>query len=82
MIKRPPLVEATGEYVMDCMDGILARFKPGAKITVVVRQPDFLDGSRDMVVTTDEIESVINALRIRDAAKKTREPDTRGEADT
>jgi hypothetical protein len=58
-------IQAVGDHVMDCMDSILAHFKPGAKITVVVRQPDFPDGSRDMVVTTDEIEPVIKALGIR-----------------
>ncbi len=40
---------------------------PGAKLTLLVRRPECHDGSRDMVITDDSLESVIAALEIRRA---------------
>lgn len=40
---------------------------PGAKLTLLVRRPEALDGSQDIVITDDDLEAVIAALRIRQA---------------
>ena len=40
---------------------------PGAKMTLLVRRPEAPDGSQDMVVTDDDLESAIAALSIRRA---------------
>ena len=63
--ERPPtslLMVGVQDLVVDCMDQILARFKPGAKITVYVRQPDYPDGSRDLVTTNDDLKAVAESL--------------------
>lgn len=44
------------------MDAIVALFKPGVKITVLVRTPSHPDGSRDMVMTDDIIDEAVAAL--------------------
>jgi hypothetical protein len=56
------------EITSDCMARIQRCFKPGAKITVLVRTTSHPDGSRDFVMTDDDIEAAIAALRIRTAA--------------
>jgi len=38
---------------------------PGAKMTLLVRRPEAPDGSRDIVITDDNLASVLAALRIR-----------------
>ena len=43
-------------------------FKPGAKLTLLVRRPEAPDGSQDMVVTDDDLAEAIKALEIRKAA--------------
>lgn len=50
------------------MNAILGLFKPGAKITVVVRNTAVSDGSRDFIQTNDTIDNVIAALTVRKTA--------------
>ena len=63
-------VQAVGALVEECAHAIAAQFKPGAKVTIVVRTPTHPDGSRDMVVTSDDIDAVIGALRTRAEAER------------
>lgn len=58
-----PNVQRVGERVGDHMDYILAMFKRGAKITVVVRAPGHPD--RDFVQTNDDLAEAIEVLRRR-----------------
>lgn len=51
-----------GEEVSARMDEILSFFKPGAKITVLVRRPDHADGSQDFMMTNDLIDDAVAAL--------------------
>ena len=57
---------SVGEQIGDHMAEIVQLFKPGVKITVVVRTPDYPDGSRDMILTSDTFDRVIAALRLRE----------------
>lgn len=59
---RGPRAQAVADLIADCMDTILGRFKPGAKITVYVRYPEYPDGSRDMVMTSDDPHEAAAAL--------------------
>lgn len=61
-------VQNVSEIVADHMDEILACFKPGAKITVLVRRPEKPDGSQDFVLTNDTIDDAIAALQTRKTA--------------
>jgi hypothetical protein len=40
-------------------------FLPGSKITILIRQPDHPDGSRDLVMTDDTLHAAVNALQQR-----------------
>lgn len=60
-----PAIQDVAERVGDHMDAILKLFKPGAKIVVLVRQPEFTDGSRDFLLTNDKLDDAITALQIR-----------------
>lgn len=68
MTHLSPVVQSAGEKVADHMDAIAALFKPGAKITVLVRAPGFPDGSRDFVQTNDTLDEAIAALTLRKTA--------------
>jgi len=59
------LLEAQ-EQVSDYMDQIVACFKPGVKITVMVRTPDF--PGRDFMLTDDEFPEISAMLARRMAA--------------
>ena len=37
-------------------------FKPGAKLTLVVRVPEFPDGTRDVLLTDDTAPEIIKAI--------------------
>lgn len=63
-----PKVQSVGEAIADHMDTILTYFKPGAKITVLVRRPEAPDGSRDFIQTNDTIDQAIAALITRQTA--------------
>lgn len=60
-----PAVQDVSEIAANHMDAILALFKPGAKITVLVRRPEKPDGTQDLVLTNDGIEKAIAALQQR-----------------
>ena len=55
-------LEAVQRDVGNRMDQILAHFKDGSKITVVVRQPDDPYGTRDFMMTNDELDKVVAGL--------------------
>lgn len=54
------------------MDQIIGCFKPGVKITVIVRTPGF--DERDFLMTDDELPEVTRAIERRAAAPTTGEP--------
>ncbi len=58
-------VQDVSEQVADHMDAILKFFKPGAKITVLVRRPEHADGKQDFVLSNDTIPDAIKALQQR-----------------
>lgn len=55
-------IRETAERIQWHIDEIEKLFKPGAKITVLVRAPSHPDGSRDFVMTNDIINEAISAL--------------------
>lgn len=59
------MVQEVSEHVADHMDAILKFFKPGAKITVLVRRPEAPDGRQDFVLSNDTIDAAIAALEQR-----------------
>jgi hypothetical protein len=63
MPKIASVVAVAGEAISGHMDEILGLFKPGAKITVIVRFPGLPD--RDLIMSDDELEEVIAACRRR-----------------
>jgi len=63
MPKVEGIIAEAGSVIGGHMDKILALFKPGAKITVVVRFPGLPD--RDLIMSDDELEEVIAACRRR-----------------
>lgn len=61
----PQAVQNVGDEMADHLDAILRLFKPGAKITVVVRRPDAPDHSQDFIQTNDTLDDAIAALERR-----------------
>lgn len=61
-------VQDVSEIVAEHMDAILACFKPGAKIIVLIRRPEKPDGSQDFILTNDTIDAAITALQTRKTA--------------
>lgn len=61
-------VQDASEIIADHMDAILAQFKPGVKITVIIRHPATPDGSKDFIQTNDTIDDAIAALQTRKTA--------------
>lgn len=61
-------IEDVSGIVGEYMDEILACFKPGSLITVLVRQPSHPGGERDFVLTSDTIDDAIAALHIHKKA--------------
>ena len=57
------------ERVADHMDEIHGYFKPGIRVTVIVRTPDFPD--RDFLMTADDIPALIDLLQRRATAGET-----------
>lgn len=57
------LLQAVSQAVAGHMDKIVACFKPGVKITVLVRTPDFPD--RDFCMTDDTYPEIIEMLKRR-----------------
>lgn len=56
------LVGAVGEKIAAHLDEIRSYFKPNTAITVVIRPASAVDHSRDMIMTSDSIPKVIEAL--------------------
>jgi hypothetical protein len=52
-----------GDEISDHMDAIMQLFKPGAKITVIVRRPG--QPGQDFIMSDDELEEAIACLRRR-----------------
>ena len=64
MSRHPqPNVQDAGERVGDLMDEILRMFKPGAKITVLVRREGKPD--QDFVQSNDDLAEAIEMLKRR-----------------
>ncbi|MBJ6722401.1 hypothetical protein I2750_19565 [Bacillus sp. PR5] len=59
-------IEMVSKLVADHMDQILSYFKPGKKITVLVRSPDNPDG--DFCLTNDDLTEVTAMIARRLAA--------------
>lgn len=64
------LLDETAQIVSDHMENIVKLFKPGVKITVLVRKPGMPD--RDFMMTDDEIPALREMLDRRDAAIRAR----------
>ena len=60
---------AVQHRVADHMNAIHTYFKPGVKVTVIVRTPGFPD--RDFLMTADDIPELIALLQRRQAAGET-----------
>jgi hypothetical protein len=60
---KSAIVQDAANEVGGYMDRIVKLFKPGAKITVIVRSPDYAD--RDFIMSDDDLEEAIAALRRR-----------------
>lgn len=63
-------LEETQEEVSDHLDKIKRYFKPGAKITVLVRAPDDPDGRKDFMMGDDDPQEVMNMIARRMAAAR------------
>lgn len=61
-------LEIVQGMVSDCMDQMLTNFKPGAKITVLIRVPG--KDEADFLMTSDDLDDVIDAVQRRKAAAK------------
>jgi hypothetical protein len=59
-----PKVTSVGREIASHLADLADLFKPGAKLTLLVRRPEHPDGSQDMVVTDDGLHEVIAALWI------------------
>ena len=57
---RSAKVQAVAEAMSDHIDAILTLWKPGAKVTVVVRHPDSTE--KDFVMGNDTLDGAIEAL--------------------
>jgi hypothetical protein len=51
---------AVQEEMSNHMDAIVRLFKPGAKITVVVRNPGY--GDADVVIGSDDLDQAVQAI--------------------
>jgi hypothetical protein len=58
---KPITANAAGE-ISEHLDAIKSLFKPGAKVTLLVRTPSHRDGSRDLLMTDDIIDEAIGAM--------------------
>jgi len=59
-----------GERLSPHLDAIKEAFRPGTKITVLVRAPDDPDGLKDFVIGDDELQDAMNMIARRMAADK------------
>ena len=56
-----------GDRIAGHLNEIKRLFKPGVKVTVLVRTLSHPDGTRDLVMTDDTIADAIKALSIRES---------------
>lgn len=63
-------VQRVSNDIMDLADEICGMFKPGYKVTVIARNPSHPDGSHDMIVTADDLDAVIESIRILKLTEK------------
>jgi hypothetical protein len=70
------LLQRAAERVQDSMDEILANFKPGAKITVLVRTPG--KPTADFCMTDDDLDEVIAMVHRRKGENPPANPQMRG----
>lgn len=61
-----------GEAICEHLSEIKTFFKPGAKVTLLVRRPEKPDGSQDFVLTDDLLDEAVAALLRRKHDAKTR----------
>lgn len=59
-------LESVQEMVADHMDQMVANFKPGAKITALIRVPG--NDEAEFLMTSDDLDDVIDAIQRRKAA--------------
>lgn len=59
------LVEQLHRELEGILNDVGGLFVPGAKITLLVRQPSHPDGTADVVVSNDTIDDAVAALLIR-----------------
>jgi hypothetical protein len=64
-VKPTPDTQRAAEIIGDYCDEIKRLFKPPMRITVLVRIPDFPDGTRDFVLTDDKLDDAAAALLMR-----------------
>lgn len=64
------LLANASEIASEKLSEIAALFKPGARLTLLVRTPGYPDGSRDFVLTNDALVDAIAALEIRKATEE------------
>ena len=58
-------IDDAAQRVQWHLDEIERLFKPGVKITLLVRTPSHPDGSRDFLMTNDRVGDAIAAIRRR-----------------
>lgn len=61
------IVQTVGNTIARHADEIAAMFKPGAKVTIYVRNPGGAPGE-DMLISSDDIGAAIEAMRHRHEA--------------
>lgn len=55
-------LEAVRDRLSDLLDDVKTYFKPGVKVTLVVRTPTHADGSRDLILTDDILNEAVGAI--------------------
>ena len=63
-------LEDVQELVADHMDAIHKYFKPGVKVTVIVRMPGY--PSRDFMMTADDLSELAALIKRRESAGETK----------
>lgn len=61
-------VQEVGEIVGGYLNEMARLFRPGAKLTLLVRRPEKPDGSQDFVLSNDTLAEAAAALTLRQTA--------------
>jgi hypothetical protein len=69
MTSLSPKMERVRDHIAWCLDRVKEAFKPGVKITILVRTPGLPD--RDFAMTDDTWEEAIGMLQRRSEAQDT-----------